>query len=139
MEYGLFIYLLNYCYFILALPTTSKFQDRLYMKKRPKLCIQNLWLQDFPGGSVDKNLPANVGDMSLIPSPGRFHMPWRTKPYVPQPLGPTHPRALQVTTTESNLNKRNHHNEKPAHGSREQPSLALESLCTAANTKYNQK
>ena len=89
------------------------------MKKRPKSCIQNLWLQDFPGGSVDKNLPANVGDMTLIPGPGRFHMPRRTKPYVPQPLGPTHPRALQATTTEPNLNnKRNHHNEKPAHGSK---------------------
>ena len=29
---------------------------------------------DFPGGSVDKNLPANAGYMGLIPSPGRSHM-----------------------------------------------------------------
>jgi len=28
----------------------------------------------FPGGSVVKNLPANAGDTSLIPSPGRFYM-----------------------------------------------------------------
>ena len=28
--------------------------------------------QDFPGGTVDKNLPANVEDTSSIPGPGRF-------------------------------------------------------------------
>ena len=32
-----------------------------------------LW--DFPGGTVVKNLPANAGDMGLIPGPGRSHMP----------------------------------------------------------------
>ena len=31
--------------------------------------------QEFPGGKVDKNLPANSGDMSSNPGPGRFHMP----------------------------------------------------------------
>ena len=31
---------------------------------------------DFPGGTVVKNLPANAGDMGLIPGPGRSHMPW---------------------------------------------------------------
>ena len=37
--------------------------------------------QGFPGGSVVKNLPANVGDMSLIPGPGRSHMlPRATEP-----------------------------------------------------------
>ena len=30
--------------------------------------------QDFPGGPLVKNLPANAGDMGLIPVPGRFHM-----------------------------------------------------------------
>ena len=25
--------------------------------------------KDFPGGRVDKNLPANAGDMGLIPGP----------------------------------------------------------------------
>ena len=29
---------------------------------------------DFPGGAVVKNLPANEGDMGLIPGPGRSHM-----------------------------------------------------------------
>ena len=28
----------------------------------------------FPGGAVDKNLPANTGDMSSIPDRGSFHM-----------------------------------------------------------------
>ena len=28
----------------------------------------------FPGGSVVKNPPANVGDMDLIPDPERSHM-----------------------------------------------------------------
>ena len=31
---------------------------------------------DFPGGTVDKNLPANAEDMGLIPGPGRSHMLW---------------------------------------------------------------
>ena len=29
----------------------------------------------MPGGPVDKNLPANPGDLGSIPGPGRFHMP----------------------------------------------------------------
>ena len=33
-------------------------------------------IKDFPGGTVDKNSPANAGNTSLIPGPGRFHMPW---------------------------------------------------------------
>ena len=33
-------------------------------------------IQDFPGGAVDKNPPANAGDRSSAPGPGRFHMPW---------------------------------------------------------------
>ena len=32
--------------------------------------------RDFPGGTVVKNLPANAGDVGLIPGPGRSHMPW---------------------------------------------------------------
>ena len=31
--------------------------------------------RDFPGGAVVKNLPANAGDMGLIPGLGRSHMP----------------------------------------------------------------
>ena len=32
--------------------------------------------KDFLGGTVDKNLPANAGDMGSTPNPGKFHMPW---------------------------------------------------------------
>ena len=32
--------------------------------------------EDFPGGAVVKNPPANAGDMGLIPGPGRPHLPW---------------------------------------------------------------
>ena len=32
-------------------------------------------VDDFPGGPVVKNLPANVGDTGSIPDLGRFHMP----------------------------------------------------------------
>ena len=29
---------------------------------------------DFPGGTVVKNPPANIGDTGSIPGPGRSHM-----------------------------------------------------------------
>ena len=32
----------------------------------------NLW--DLPGDTVDKNLPANSGDMGSVPGPGRVHI-----------------------------------------------------------------
>ena len=32
--------------------------------------------QNFPGGPVVKNLPANAGDLGSVTGPGRFHMPW---------------------------------------------------------------
>ena len=32
-------------------------------------------LGDFPGDPVVKTLPANAGDTSSIPDPGRSHMP----------------------------------------------------------------
>ena len=31
-------------------------------------------VQDFSGGTVDRNLPANTRDMGLIPGAERFHM-----------------------------------------------------------------
>ena len=45
------------------------------MLRNPALKI----FDDFPGGTVDKNLSANGGDMSSIPGPGRLQMPWATK------------------------------------------------------------
>ena len=32
--------------------------------------------EDFPGGSVVKNPPANAGDTGSSPCTGRSHMPW---------------------------------------------------------------
>lgn len=31
--------------------------------------------QKTPGCTLDESLPANAGDLGLIPGPGRFHMP----------------------------------------------------------------
>ena len=39
------------------------------------LPLKKLYLCDFPGGAVVKNLPANAGDMGSIPGLGRSHMP----------------------------------------------------------------
>ena len=36
---------------------------------------QKYGLQDFPGGAVVKNPPANAADMGSSPGPGRSHMP----------------------------------------------------------------
>ena len=38
--------------------------------------ILKIGYQDFSGSPVVKNLPANAGDMGLIPGPRRSHMPW---------------------------------------------------------------
>lgn len=32
-------------------------------------------VRDFPGGTVDRNLPVNVGEMGSVSSLGGFHMP----------------------------------------------------------------
>ena len=32
-------------------------------------------IRDFCGGTMDKNLPANAGDMGWIPGLERFHIP----------------------------------------------------------------
>ena len=45
--------------------------------------------QDFPGGSLVKNLPANAGDTNSIPDPGRSHTPWGNYSPVPQLLSCT--------------------------------------------------
>ena len=35
-------------------------------------------MDDFPGDTVDKNLPASAWDLGSIPGPGRFHITWST-------------------------------------------------------------
>ena len=39
------------------------------------LNIKNKALEDFPGGAVVKNLPANAGGMGPTPGPRRSHVP----------------------------------------------------------------
>ena len=38
---------------------------------------------DFPGGTVNGNLPANAGDTDLLPGLGGFHMPLSNKAHAP--------------------------------------------------------
>ena len=51
--------------------------------------ITNKHRSEFPGGTVDKNLPVNAGDMGSIPGPGRFHMPGSNWARVSQLLSPS--------------------------------------------------
>ena len=51
-------------------------------------------MEDFLGGTVDKNLSANAGDRGSIAGPGRFHMPQSIQACAPQLLSLC-PRASQ--------------------------------------------
>ena len=42
--------------------------DSFFCRKKNKIT------REFPDGTVDKNLPANIGDTGLIPGLGRFHV-----------------------------------------------------------------
>ena len=53
--------------------------------------------RDFPGGPVVKKLPADAGDMGLIPGPGRSHMPWGNYSHVPQLLSPSSTTREAIT------------------------------------------
>jgi len=72
-----------------------------------KLLVENvsrtLWyklqqnsFEDFPGGLVVKNLPANSGDTGSIPDLGRFHVPCGNWAHMPQLLKPIYPRACAL-------------------------------------------
>ena len=50
--------------------------------------------KDFHGGPEVKNLPADAGDVSLIPGPGRSDMPRGNRAHVLQLLKPAHLRAV---------------------------------------------
>ena len=75
--------------------------------------------RDFPGGTVDRNPPANAGDTGLTLDPGRFHM--------------LSPQLLKPECLEPVLHKRSRHNEKPIHCKEESSPLSAtsESLCVA--------
>ena len=48
-------------------PKMSSDSDKCYVENKTR------W--DLAGGAMDRNPPANEGDMSSIPGPGRFRMP----------------------------------------------------------------
>ena len=77
-------------------------------------------MEDFPGGTVVKNPPANEGDTGSSPGPGRSHMPRNNKACAPQLLslrsGARMPQLPKPTRLEPVLcNKRSHRSEKPVH------------------------
>ena len=84
---------------------------------------------------MDKNPPANAGDMHLIPGLGRFHMPRSNQAHVPQLLSPRsrarEPQLLKPVCLEPVLqNKRSHSHEKPPHCKKSNPhSTQLEKAC----------
>jgi len=65
---------------------------------------------DFPGDTVDKNPPADRGDMGVIFGPERFHMLWSDHACTPQLLSLC---ALEPVI----CNRRRHCDEKPGHHS----------------------
>ena len=73
--------------------------------------------EGFPGGPVDKNLPANAEDMGSIPSLGRFHMRWNNSARAPHLLSPLILKPVLH-------NQRSHHNEQPEHHKEEELPLA---------------
>ena len=49
---------------------------------------------DFPGGTVERNLPASAGDTGLVPGLGRSHIWQGNEAWVPQ--AESSPRSLQL-------------------------------------------
>ena len=79
--------------------------------------------RDFTGGAVVKNPSANAGDTGSSPGPGRSHMLWSNEAHAPQLLSlhsrAREPQLLKPVHLESVLQKKSHHNEKPAHRNKE--------------------
>ena len=74
----------------------------LNLGQEAHVCTLKCTQEDFPGGSVVKNLPASAGDMGLIPRQGRLHMPRGNQVSVPQLLKPALPRG-RVQQQEVNI------------------------------------
>ena len=89
----------------------SSGSHRLHYKYSPLISTKSLIFKIksgvFPGGTVDRNPPANAGDTGSICDRRRFHMPSSNGTHVPQPLS-LHSRAcklhilsLRAVTTEA--------------------------------------
>ena len=90
--------------------------------------------QDFPGGPVVKNLPANAGDTGSISGLGRFHMLWASYAHEPQLVKPDHSRACapqQEKPPQWEAHERQLESSPPYHNQRK--------FCSAAKTQHSQK
>ena len=67
----------NQILFLLALCTHGELdkEDDDSLKVKSEV-TDKVFLTGLPGGTVNKNLPANAEDLSSILDPGRFHTPW---------------------------------------------------------------
>ena len=72
---------------------------------------------DFPSGTVDKNPPANAGDMDSIPGPERFRVPGSNWACMSQLLGLREQLLKPMHLEPALRNKKSHPSEKPAHRS----------------------
>ena len=123
-----------------------------------RLVLKNFSSQDFAGGSVVGNPPANAGDTGLNPGLGRSHMPQRNWACAPQLLSlrnraraiepASHnywahvPPLLKPARLEPVLhNGRGHRSERPEHRNEEGPPLTAsgESPRAAVKTQRSQK
>ena len=88
--------------------------------------------KDFPGGLVNRSLPANAGDTDSVPGLGGFHIPWSNQAWVLQLMNllSQEPETREATTMQSSKTT-----------AREQPPLSAtgESPQTAMKTQHNQK
>ena len=62
------------------------FEESFYTESEGEESKKILEMEDFLGGPVVKNLPANAGDTGLTHGLGRIHMPWISWACGPQPL-----------------------------------------------------
>ena len=80
------------------------------MRKQTKKKVN----EDFPGGTVDKNLPANAEDASVSRDSGRFHVPSNNEACAPHLLRPACSRAASCRLLKPiHLEPVPHQQEKP--------------------------
>ena len=86
-------------YFHDSLTEQQKMLSSLWSNYRQQISLRIKGVEDFPGGSEVKNLPANAADTGLIPAPGSFTCHGAMKPvcnncwaHIPQ-LKPARPGA----------------------------------------------